>query len=193
MFKGNVALPSAKNLIGRLCDYAQDEEKINRLEVLNNTYLKGLNGNEIKGVTQLLETLTTIHGGNKGSATKILKNICQVLDEEEDGSSKNGATQLLIQLAKDNTLLFFKDQYDITYAKVKVAQHSEIIALGSGKFEYFVSKIYYDYTRGEVVGQESLNNAIRVLVAQTLFDSTTTRTLNLRVAWGEQKGRGNLL
>ena len=72
---------------------------------------------------------------------------------------------------QENTLLFFKDQYDIAYGRLKVAEHSEIYALGSSKFEYYLSKLYYDYTRGEVVaGEESLNNAIRVLIAQTLFD-----------------------
>lgn len=109
--------------------------------------------------------------------------------EDKDDNNNNGKrptsiTRILIQLAKENTLLFFKDQYDIAYAKVKVQQHSEIISLRSSKFEYFISKLYFDYTR-DVVSQESLNNAIRVLIAQTSFENTS-RELNLRFAWGEK-------
>ena len=51
----------------------------------------------------------------------------------------------------------------------------------------YLSKLYYDLTGGEIVGQESLNNAKRVLIAETLFEGPT-RELNLRVAWGEKKG-----
>lgn len=153
----------------------------------------------LKGTVQLLDTFTTLNEEDKNSATQILKNICQVLDVSE-GISKNDdtdattptITQTLIQLAKENTLLFFKDQYDIGYAKVKVQQHSEVIALASSKFEYFLSKLYFDYTKGEVAGQESLNNAIRLLVSQTLFDSITV-TLNLRVAWGDEVQRSGIL
>ena len=50
------------------------------------------------------------------------------------------------------------------------------------KFEYYISKLYYDHTRGVIVGRESLNNAIRVLLAETLFGGSTI-DLNLRVAW----------
>ena len=38
--------------------------------------------------------------------------------------------------------------------------------------------MYYDSTGEEIVGQESLNNAKRVLIAETLFEGYT-RELNL--------------
>jgi hypothetical protein len=44
LLKSKVALSIAKELVGRLCDYTDDEEKSSRLEVLNSTYLKGLDG-----------------------------------------------------------------------------------------------------------------------------------------------------
>jgi hypothetical protein len=92
-----------------------------------------------------------------------------------------------VQLAEENAIFFFKDQYDIAYAKVKVADHSKIIALGSSRFEYYLSKLYYDYTEGEsIVGQESLNNAIRILMAKTLFEGSTVN-LSLRISWGENE------
>ena len=199
MFKSSVSLQSAQNLVARLCDCDEDEEKSGRLEVLDSTYLKGLNGDDVKGTAQLLDTFTALNGGDKNSATQILKNICQVLGvnggiskNDDTGGPTPTTTQTLIQLAKENALQFFKDQYGIAYAKVKVEQHFEIIALAGSRFEYFLSKLYYDYTKGEVAGRESLNNATRLLVSQTMFDSVTVN-LNLRVAWGERSTRGNLL
>ena len=122
--------------------------------------------------------------GNKYYADKLVKEISEIL-KPEVADKKPKPQQILINLVQENTLLFFKDQYDIAYAKVKVQQHSEIISLRSSKFEYFISKLYFDYTQGDVVSQESLNNAIRVLIAQTSFENTS-RELNLRFAWGEK-------
>ena len=74
-------------------------------------------------------------------------------------------------MQRKTLLLFFKDQYDIAYGRLKIADHSEIISLKSSKFEYYLSKLYYDYTKGEVVaGEESLNSAIRILLAKTFFE-----------------------
>jgi len=190
LFKSGVSLQSAQNLVDELCNRTEDEEKSSRLQVLNNTYMKGLNGDDIKGTAQLLDAFSsTLNSGDKNSSRQILKDICEVLalnretsNNDESDTSTPTTTQTLIQIVRENTLLFFKDQYDIAYAKVKIQQHSEIIALASSRFEYVVSKLYFNYTKGEVAGQESLNNAIRMLISQTLFDSVTV-TLNLRVAW----------
>jgi DNA polymerase elongation subunit (family B) len=190
LFKSGVSLQSAEYIVTKLCDYTNDEEKSSRLEVLTSTYLKGLNCEEIKGAAQLLDTFAALNEGGKNSARQILKDICQGLgpnkvtsDNDEHDALTPTTTQTLIQLANEETLLFFKDQYDIAYAKVKIQQHSEIIALATSRFEYFLSKLYFDYTRGEVAGQESLNNAIRMLISQTLFDGVTV-PLHLRIAWG---------
>jgi DNA polymerase elongation subunit (family B) len=110
-------------------------------------------------------------------------------DEDVNTSSSDShpsITQILIRLARENTALFFKDQYGVPYGKILVSEHSEILALVSTKFEYYLSKLYYDFTEGEIVRQESLNNAKRVLIAETIFEAPT-RDLNLRVAWGERR------
>ena len=151
---------------------------------------KGLDGQEIRGATQLQEVLLRIHGSTK-IANEILGKISQLL-RTNDGSNSNddthpSSTQILVKLARQNTVLFFKDQYGLAYGRIKVSGHTEILALESTKFEYYLSKLYYDFTAGEIVGQESLNNAKRVLIAETLFEGST-RELNLRVAWGERKG-----
>jgi hypothetical protein len=140
LFKSKIALQSAKYTIARLCDITQDEEKSSRLKVVQDTYLKGLDGSEIKGATQLLDAFAEIHNEDQDYANQILTNICQILDvKEEDwehgnnnGNDNNGnpsTAQLLIRLAQENTSQFFQDQYGIAYAKIKMADHNEIIAL----------------------------------------------------------------
>ncbi|HKG90174.1 MAG TPA: hypothetical protein VKA95_17805, partial [Nitrososphaeraceae archaeon] len=198
LFKNKISLLSARQLISTLCDFTHDEEKASRLQVLDNTYLKGLDGQEIKGISQLQKVLARIHGGNGDSeedySGQILESINEVLnrghEQKRNNNSSNNhstSTQTLIQLAKQNTTLSFKDRYGIAYAKIKVAAHGEIIAVESTKFEYYLSKLFYDFTGGKIAGQESLNNAIRVLLAETLFEGLTI-DLSLRVAWGKKKG-----
>ena len=56
----------------------------------------------------------------------------------------------------------------------------------AGDDEYYISKLYFDSTKGKnVTGSESVNNAIRVIHAQALF-SGQERTLGLRVPWGKK-------
>ena len=192
LFKSHVSLVSAQNIINRLCDCTNDEEKSSRLEVVNNTYLNGVDGREIKGTTQLLETLTAVNEGDKDYSGSILENIRGIIGSKngngkDDNNNANPSTaEILIQLAKENALLFFKDQYNIAYSKIKVQEHNEIIALTSNKYEYFLRKLYYDYTQGKVASQDAINNAIGVLIAQALFDGPT-QVLHLRVTWGEYK------
>jgi DNA polymerase elongation subunit (family B) len=190
-FKNKISLPSARSIISLLCDYTHDEEKDSRLVTLSDTYSKGLNGQEIKGATQLQEVLFRIHGETE-IADEILGKISRALLADDSFNTSDddihpSSTQILVRLARENAVLLFKDQYGVAYGKFRVSGHTEILALESTKFEYYLSKKYYDFTGGEIVGQESLNNAKRVLIAETLFEGPT-RELNLRVAWGERKG-----
>ena len=193
LFKNKISLPSAKRLISLLCDFTYDEEKDSRLITLSETYSKGLDGQEIKGATQLQKVLLRIHSSPHIS-DKILGKVTRVLQVDDIHNSNNNddrdtrpsSTQILVRLARQNAALLFKDQYGVAYGRIKVAEHTEILALESTKFEYYLSKLYYDFTAGNIVSQESLNNAKRVLMAQTLFEGPT-RELNLRVAWGEEK------
>ena len=191
LFKNKISLPSAKHLISLLCDFTHDEEKNSRLEILSDTYSKGLDGHEIKGATQLQEVLLRIHNNNSKIVGEILGKISQELRTDGSPTSNDdtylSSTQILVKLARQNTVLFFKDQYGVAYGKIRISGHTEILSLESTKLEYYLSKLYYDFTAGEIVGQESLNNAKRVLIAETLFEGPT-RELNLRVAWGDRKG-----
>ena len=197
LFKNRVSLPSAKEIISTLCDSTNDEEKTSRLEVLKNTYMKGLNGEELKATSQVLKVLTLLHDGDEALLIRHYKVYCKSLAvsdaEGEQEIMINGAktkgnksANLLIQLVKQNTLLFFKDQYGVPNVMIKVANHAEIMPIQSKKFEYYISKLYFDSTKGKnVAGSESVNNAIRVIHAQALF-SGQERTLGLRVAWDKK-------
>jgi hypothetical protein len=79
LFKNKVAFTSAENLIDALCNQAEDEEKDNRFRVLQNTYLKALNGNEISGAAHLLEVLTLVCNNDKSIAFQILQQISDIL------------------------------------------------------------------------------------------------------------------
>ncbi|MGC2573943.1 MAG: hypothetical protein WA364_20700, partial [Candidatus Nitrosopolaris sp.] len=116
LFKSHVSLISAQNIINKLCDCTNDEEKSSRLEVTNNTYLNGVDGHEVKGTSQLLETLTSVNEGNKDYARSILENITGIIGSkngygrDDNNNANQSIAELLIHLAKENALLFFKDQ-----------------------------------------------------------------------------------
>jgi hypothetical protein len=101
---------------------------------------------------------------------------------EETKYDTETRSQILIELAKANTEIFFKDQYGKAYARVRIKDHSEIINLESNKFKSFLSKLYYENSNGKVASQEAINDTIRLLQAETLFEDNNTIPLNLRVA-----------
>ena len=94
--------------------------------------------------------------------------------------------EILVQLARDNTELFFKDQYGTAFALVKINnddddQHGEVIRLESNKFKRYLSKLFYDNQNRRVVNSDAINNAVQVLEAKTEYEGQTI-PLSLRVA-----------
>ncbi|HZD35617.1 MAG TPA: DNA polymerase domain-containing protein, partial [Nitrososphaeraceae archaeon] len=163
------------------------------------TYMKGLNGEELKGKSQVLEVLTLLHDRDEAAANKTLQSLLQAVrsneseapqENDDNGTEPKGnkSANLLMQQVQENALHFFKDQYGMPYVTIKVANHVETMPIQSKKSEYYVSKLYFDSTNGrKVAGSESVNNAIRVMHAQALF-SGQERTLGLRLAWGKKNG-----
>jgi DNA polymerase elongation subunit (family B) len=101
---------------------------------------------------------------------------------EETNDDRETRSQILIKLAKANTEIFFKDQYGKAYARIQIKDHNEIINLESNKFKCFLSKLYYENSNEKVASQEAINDTIRLLQAETLFEDNNTIPLNLRVA-----------
>jgi Bifunctional DNA primase/polymerase, N-terminal len=117
-------------------------------------------------------------------------------EKEERGRNPHGKrskeeqqesyAEILVQLATDNTELFFKDQYGTAFALVKVNndgdnQHREVIRLESNKFKRYLSKLFYDNQNRLVVNSDAINNAVQVLEAKTEYEGQPI-PLSLRVA-----------
>ena len=78
LFKNNVNLESAEELVKVLCRSTSDEEYNNRINVLRNTYSKGQNGSQIAGYSYLRDILTRV--SNEQTASTILENISTILN-----------------------------------------------------------------------------------------------------------------
>ncbi len=104
-----------------------------------------------------------------------------------EGSSN---AKILVDLAslKVNTERFFKDQYGRAYAAVRLGnnRHLVIMPLKSSKYKHYLAKLFRDHSKGEIIGEEAINNAINSLDADAEFDGETI-PLHLRVAWGQKE------
>lgn len=90
--------------------------------------------------------------------------------------------QILVKLAQENAEIFFKDQYGAECARVRIADHFEVMALDRSKFRFWLMRLFSESAGGRIVGQEALNSAIDQLRAQAHF-SGNVFVLHLRVAW----------
>ena len=62
--------------------------------------------------------------------------------------------------------------------------------LESNKYKYYLTRLFRENTGGQIVGKDTVKNAINSLAANAIFDGETV-PLHLRVAWGSQKNRCN--
>jgi hypothetical protein len=110
-------------------------------------------------------------------------------NEDDQQQQQQSHADILVQLATDNTELFFNDQYGTAFALVTIDtdRHREVIRLESDKFRRYLSKLFYDNQEGRVVNSEAIGNAIHVLQAQTEYDGQTI-PLSLRVACKKEEG-----
>jgi hypothetical protein len=90
LYKNDIVLESTENVIIKLCQTTNDEEKNNRITVLHYTYSNGQSGNKTIGYTQLLTVLTRISDAQ--TATQILDNISQVLKKYK-GTTRNNVIE----------------------------------------------------------------------------------------------------
>jgi hypothetical protein len=110
---------------------------------------------------------------------------------KESCEEQQSHADILVQLAIDNTKLFFQDQYGVAFALIRVntddSDHTEVIKLESNRFRRYLSKLFYDNQRGRVVNSDAISNAVQVLHAQTEYDNHTI-PLSLRIACKKQEG-----
>ena len=86
--------------------------------------------------------------------------------DEDDDKGIHSAADLLVELAIENTSLFFKDQYGTAHAQIHIADHDEIIRVESNKFKRYLAKLFYDKNGNKVVNADAITNAIQVIQAK---------------------------
>jgi hypothetical protein len=206
--KEGITIESVRKIVEGLA--SDDEELPDRLATLEDTYSKQ-NADEIKGYQGLLEILEA-QLDSADVAHQILKEVESVLPENRlhdndavsdsadsgthadsgGGNKSPPASEIAIGLVDKTAALYFKDEYGTPHIKVKVGEHTETMAVGSSRFELYVSKVFYDEMDRQVLKTESLNEVVRILTARTVFDGVTAR-LHLRTAWGVSNGDNNSL
>jgi hypothetical protein len=111
--------------------------------------MKGINGEELKASSQILEVLKLVHDGDEETANKALQSLLQVISVSNDDNgakAKGGNTaNLLIPLVEEKTILSFKDQYGEPNLMIKVVNHAEIMQIQSRKVEYYISKLLFGF------------------------------------------------
>ena len=191
MRKEGVGLKSAFKVIELIA--ADDEEKPARIRTLEETYKKQ-DLHKVCGYSGLLSTLVN-QIQNEDKAKQILDSVFPKTQERKQikgvvAAEDKSQSQTIIELAYENTSLFFKDQHGTAFALVAPTKaHREIIALESTKFKRYLHKLFYDNNNKKVANIESINNAIHILQANIEY-SDTTIPLHLRVAW---KKEGNTI
>jgi hypothetical protein len=115
------------------------------------------------------------------------------MTDNEDGKNKNknkdkekekddrSVAEVIVDLATENSSLFFKDQYDMPWVRVHIEDHYELIRIIGNKFKRYIGKLYYD-SEERVPNAEAINGAASVLQAKAEYDGETI-PLSLRVAW----------
>jgi len=189
MRKKGIVSESAYKIIDNLTE--NDEEKEARFRNLEETYKKE-KLDDIKGYSGFLSLITDqLHDEEKvhqllSQVNNLFPSTEKDVNGEKVALEEESQKQHLIKLAKANTQIFFRDQYGKTYAKIQLKEHREVISLDNKKFKHFLSKLYYDHTNANIVSQETLNDTIYLLQAETYFEGQTI-PLNLRVAWNDGK------
>ena len=101
-------------------------------------------------------------------------------DKEKEKDDRSVA-EVIVDLATENSSLFFKDQYDMPWVRVHKEDHYELIRIIGNKFKRYIGKLYYD-SEERVPNAEAINGAASVLQAKAEYDGETI-PLSLRVAW----------
>lgn len=102
----------------------------------------------------------------------------------EDGVEQS-QTEAIIELASINCK-FFKDQYGVGYALVKVKNHYESMPLNSHKFKMHLVNSYRESVSNKPPNESSISSAILSLQAEAEYN-TETIPLHIRVAWSDDE------
>jgi hypothetical protein len=109
--------------------------------------------------------------------------------DDNDAPNKNNVSEaqqetsaeVLLRLVSETGKVFFKDQYKVPHALVRINGHKEILRVESSTFKRYLAKLYYD-SEFKIISSESVKNVIQILQA-TAEHYGTTYPLSLRVSW----------
>ena len=87
--------------------------------------------------------------------------------------------QLALRLIEQYIKELFTDQFDYTYAAVRVDKHIETLRIKSSRFANWIARLYYTNTKN-VLSTENTKNVKSILEARAVYDGQR-RTLHLRV------------
>jgi hypothetical protein len=133
-------------------------------------------------------TNSNIKNTDHGDKTRASKDTFNNVDAESSTSTlttnydkDRSIADILVELALKNSTLF-TDEFGMPYALLKIDAHYEVLPIDGSRFEYYLSKIYFDTYTGKSANAESIKNASRTLAAKAIFEGQTI-PLYLRVAW----------
>jgi hypothetical protein len=101
-------------------------------------------------------------------------------DNKKEKEKGRPVAEKLVDLISQNSNIFFKDQYDTTYARIHNSDHNEIIRVESGKFKRYLIRLYHE-SENKIANAEAVANAVQVLQARAEYNGNTY-PLSVRVA-----------
>ena len=132
-----------------------------------------LRGNEItfeihNAINQNYELFRDIIKENNDDSSKSSKTN-NAKNQVEDNREVISNAQRLADLASriENIELFFKNQYNEPYAAARIGndKHLEVMPLESNKYKYYLTRLFRENTGGQIVGKDTVENAINSLAA----------------------------
>jgi hypothetical protein len=170
---------------------ADDDEKPARIRTLEETYKKQ-DLNKVCGYLGLLSILVN-QTQNEDKGKQTLEQVKSLFPKIQDNKQSKGAaqedkedksqSQIIIELAYQNTPLFFKDQHGRAFALVAPKEgRKELIALESDKFKRYLAKLFYEKNNRSIAKTEHINSAIQIIQANVEYDGQVI-PLSLRVTW----------
>ena len=198
------------NIVGSICiniDINAIVVDVNKNLISASIHLEEFSEKTIKplkrDLAQLLKDNENRQAIINSIVTCILSNIDKIKASEmtqnkaDNNGQNNGKrseggnnAKILVALAsrKENTEQFFKDQYGRPYVAARLGKDKilAIMPLKGSKYKNFLSKLFRENRKGEIIGEDAINNAISSLSAIADFDGETI-PLHLRVAWGKKE------
>ena len=98
LFRNQISLDSAVNVISNFCRITHDEEATSRLAAVNTTYTKGNHGGEIIGITMLKKVLNKALADDQKRVEEIIEQLGYIIShkgrraEDRTSNSENSAS-----------------------------------------------------------------------------------------------------